>query len=204
MGTISNTANCSRAQTYIPLLALVLFGCAPAPRQVGLSTRTQFSHKHLPGFIEDLGLGNRRKTFQSPYSLFPRYDMMGSRPSISACPFCTQPFKSPWAFANHLEKVHLGQSQPIERKRVTSRDDQRSGTDTLKENINKGNDVALSSPFADYSKIDLIPLGRGKVMDLRPSHSACPFCNRPFKSHGAFANHLEKIHPGQSLPIKQK
>ena len=74
----------------------------------------------------------------------------------------------------------------------------------MKENISEGNDVALCSVFADYSQLDLIPLGRGKVMDLRPSHSACPFCNRPFKSPGAFANHLKNIHPGQSLPIKRK
>ena len=57
--------------------------------------------------------------------------------------------------------------------------------DTLKENISKGNDVALCSPFADSSKLDLIPLCCSKVMDLRPSHSACSFRNRPFKSPGA-------------------
>ena len=62
----------------------------------------------------------------------------------------------------------------------------------------------MCSPLADYSELDLILLGRGKVMDLRPSHSACPFCNRPFKSPGAFANPLEKIHSGQLLPNKQK
>ena len=64
--------------------------------------------------------------------------------------------------------------------------------------------MALCSPLADYSKLDLRPLDPGKVMDLRPSHSACPFCNRPFKFPGAFANHLKKIHSGQSLPIKWK
>ena len=74
----------------------------------------------------------------------------------------------------------------------------------MKENILEGNNIALSSPFADYSKLDLIPLSCSKVMDLRPSHSLCQFCNRPFKSPGAFANLLEKIHPGQSLPIKSK
>ena len=76
--------------------------------------------------------------------------------------------------------------------------------DTLKENISKRNDVALCSLFTDYNELDLIPLGRSKMIDLRPSHSACPFCNRPFKSFGAFANHLAKIYPSQSVPIEQK
>ena len=131
--------------------------------------------------------------------------MMDLRPSISACPFCTKPFKSAGAFANHLEKIHPGQSLPVKlpvkRKRATSSNEKSSETDSLKENnIHEGNDVVLSSPFADYSELGLIPLG---LMDSRPSISACPFCNRPFKSPGAFATHLEKRHPGQSLPIKQ-
>ena len=189
----------------LPVLALALN--QRQERYLGLGTRTQpteFSCKHQPGFIEDSALGNGRETFQSLRSSFLCYDMMDSRPSISACPFCTQPFKSPGAFANHLKKVHPGQSHPITGKRATSRNDQRLRTDTLEENISTSNDVALCSPFADYSELDLIPLGRGKVMDLRPSHRACPFCNRPFKSPGSFANHLEKIHPGQSLSIKRK
>ena len=41
-------------------------------------------------------------------------------------------------------------------------------------------------------------------MDLQTSHSTCPFCNRPFKSPGAYANHRKKIHSGQSLPIQWK
>ena len=87
---------------------------------------------------------------------------------------------------------------------ATLKNNQCSGMDTLKEDISEGNDVALCIPFANYSKLDLIPLSRGKVMDLRPSNSACPFCNWLFKSPDAFANYLEKIHTGQSLPIKWK
>ena len=71
----------------------------------------------------------------------------------------------------------------------------------LKENnIHEGNHFVLNSPFADYSELGLIPLG---LKDSRPSISACPFCNRPFKSPGAFATHLKKRHTGQSLPINQ-
>ena len=62
----------------------------------------------------------------------------------------------------------------------------------------------MNSPFADYSELDLISLGCDKVMNLRPSIGACPFCNRPYKSPSAFATHLEKIHTGQSLRIKRK
>ena len=131
--------------------------------------------------------------------------MMDLQPSISSCPFCTKPFKSAGAFANHHEKIHSGQSLavklPVKRKRATLGNKKSSETDSLKENnIDEGKDFVLSSPFADYSELGLIPLG---LKESRPSLSSCPFCNRPFKSPGAFATHLEKRHPGQSLPIKQ-
>ena len=90
---------------------------------------------------------------------------------------------------------------PVERKRATSSNEKSSETDSLKENnIHQGNNFVLSSPFANYSELGLIRLG---LKDSRPSISACPFCNQPFKSPGAFATHLEKRHSGQSLPIKQ-
>ena len=90
--------------------------------------------------------------------------MMDLRPSISACPFCTKPFKSAGAFANHLKKIHPGQSLPVKlpvkRKRATSSNEKSSETDSLKENnIHEGNDVVLSSQFADYNELGLIPLG---------------------------------------------
>ena len=131
--------------------------------------------------------------------------MMDLRPSISSCLFCTKPFKSAGAFANHLEKMPSGQSLPVElpvkRKQAISSDEKSSETDSRKENnIHERIDFVLGSPFANYSELGLIPLG---LMDSRPSISACPFCNRPFKSPGAFPTHLEKRRPGQSLPIKQ-
>ena len=165
---------------------------------------TQFSRKHQLGFIEDLALGHRCETFQYLHSSFLHYDMIDSQPSISAYPYCTPHSKTPGAFPNQLEKLHLGQSRPIKQKQVTSRNDQHSGTDTLKKNICNGNDFALFSPFADSSELDLRLLGRGKVTDQLPSHSACPFCNQPVKSAGALANSRDKIHTGQSLPIKWK
>ena len=105
-----------------------------------------------------------------------------------------KPFKSASAFANHLEKIHPGQSLPVKlpvkRNQATSSNEKSSETDSLKENnIHEANDFVLSSPFGDYSEVGLIPLG---LKDSRPSISACPFCNRPFKSPGAFATHLEK------------
>ena len=131
--------------------------------------------------------------------------MMDLHPSISSCPFCTKPFKSAGAFANHLEKIHPGQSLPVKlpvkRKRATSSNEKSSETASLKENnIHEGNDFVLSSPFADYGELGLKPLC---LKDSRPSISACPCCNRPSKSPGGFATHLEKRHAGQCLPIKQ-
>ena len=75
-----------------------------------------------------------------------------------------KPFKSASAFANHLEKIHTDQSLPVKlpvkRKRATSSNDKSSETDSLKENnIHEGNDFVLSSPFADYSELGLIPQG---------------------------------------------
>ena len=120
--------------------------------------------------------------------------MIDLRSSISSCAFCMKPFKSASAFANHLKKIHPGQSLPVKlpvkRNRATSSNEKSSETDSLKENnIHAGNDFVLSSPFGDYSELGLIPLG---LKDSRPSIGACPFCNRPFKSPGAFATHLEK------------
>ena len=90
--------------------------------------------------------------------------MMDSRPSISACPFCTQPCKSAGVFANHLEKVPPGQSQTIKWKRATSSNNQSSETTSLGKNISRGNlGNALCSQFADYGELtDLIPPGRDK------------------------------------------
>ena len=146
-----------------------------------------------------------REGFQSIRNSFLGYNMMDLRPSISSSPFCTKPFKSAGAFANHLKKIHSGQSLPVKlpvkRKRATSSNKKSSETDSLKENdIHEGNDFVLSSPFSDYSELGLIlPC----LEDSQPSISACLFCNWAFKSPGAFASYLEKRHSGQSLPIKQ-